>query len=169
MTPRDLDLRVPANAALLAHLSATRRGARATAEGAPVESCPPDAVADPRMRLGTHPDVVERLWDELGGALPLPCQWVAWGAPALVHPRTGVVFAFAGGTVYALRLLGTDVAEALRAGAEQVHDFPAYPALGIAASSLDLRTIGPEWVFGGWRREEPAWCHAAFEAAGALR
>jgi hypothetical protein len=35
-----------------------------------------------------------------------------------------------------------------------VWNYPASPHLNIAASALDLNTIGPEWVFGGWRAEE---------------
>src|SRR5437867_311947 len=34
-----------------------------------------DSVADPRMRLGTHPDLVDRLW-QLNAALPADCRWV---------------------------------------------------------------------------------------------
>ena len=51
-----------------------------------------DAVSDPWYGLGTHPDVVEALWD-MDDSLPQRCRWVFWGGPALVHPETGVVFA----------------------------------------------------------------------------
>src|SRR5690242_13496879 len=59
-------------------------------------SQPLEAVADPRHGLGTHPDLVERLW-KLDAALPERCRWVVHGHPALVHPASGVVFGFAGG------------------------------------------------------------------------
>ena len=156
----------PANARVLAYLS---QRSRASATRPPVlpESCAPETVEDPYARLGTHPDVVQRLWDDLDAALPARCRWVAHGAPVLAHAVTGVIFGLAGGTVYALRLPRPELAAALGAGAEQVHHFPAYPALGIDASTVDLRELGPDWVFGRWDRNEPAWCRAAFDAAGA--
>jgi hypothetical protein len=58
----------------------------------------PDEVPRPYDTLGTHPDLVARLWDELYAKLPVDCRVVFYGAPALMHPTTGVVFAFAGGT-----------------------------------------------------------------------
>src|SRR4051794_8645119 len=45
-----------------------------------------DQVADPIAGLGTHPDLVTRLW-RLDSGLPASCRWVLWGYPALVHPR----------------------------------------------------------------------------------
>src|SRR5262245_29451582 len=36
-----------------------------------------DSVADPRTGLGTHPDIVERLW-QLNAALPADCRWVVY-------------------------------------------------------------------------------------------
>ena len=117
------------------------------------------------MRLGTHPDVVSRLWSELDAELPDRCRWVVLGAPVLAHPHTGAIFAFAGGTVYALRLPPAEREDARRLGAKEVHHFPAYAALGIDPTVLDLRRIGPEWVFGEWRREEAAWCLAAYRVS----
>src|SRR5579862_9082734 len=29
------------------------------------------------MRLGTHPDIIDRLW-KIGRALPTDCAWIAW-------------------------------------------------------------------------------------------
>src|SRR5262245_26871750 len=72
-----------------------------------------DSVANPRTGLGTHPDIVERLW-QLNAALPADCRWVVFGKPALVHLQTGVIFGHATGTLgYALRL-----PEATRAAAD---------------------------------------------------
>src|SRR6266702_5035584 len=41
-----------------------------------------DAVADPWYGLGTHPDIIEALWD-MDDSLPQRCRWVFWGGPAL--------------------------------------------------------------------------------------
>ena len=65
----------------------------------------PDAFVRPHETLGTHPDLVGRLWDELPAELPVDCRVVFYGMPALMHPTTGIVLGFAGGThTYALRL-----------------------------------------------------------------
>ena len=119
------------------------------------------------MTLGSHPDLVERLWDDLAGGLPLDCRWVVLRTPALVHPASGVIFGFCGGThAYALRLPPAELAEALAAGAPRLHEFPSYPELGIAASRLDLDTVGSEWVFGRFHPAEKRWCAAACAHAG---
>jgi hypothetical protein len=61
-------------------------------------------VDDPLYGLGTHPDIIDHMWD-LDRALPQTCRWVFWGKPALVHPETGVVFSVGFGTIgYVMRL-----------------------------------------------------------------
>lgn len=121
----------------------------------------PDDVARPYESLGTHPDLVARLWDELGGCLPADCRRIFCGTPALMHPVTGIVFGFAGGThTYALRLPDATRAAALAAGAERLKTYP------VNQPSFNLDDIGPEWVFGRWKSDEPAWCLAAYEFAG---
>ena len=127
----------------------------------------PATVEDPYYKLGTHPEMVERLWDELGSTLPVRCRWILFGRPVLVHPSTGVVFGYAGGTLtYALRLPPPEREAAVKAGARTVHEYPGYPELNVAASRLDLADFGPEWIFGGWSRHEEQWCVAAFDHAG---
>jgi hypothetical protein len=151
----------PANRTLVAYLEARDKGNRAR------ELDPADAH-DPYYTLGTHPEIVERLWDELGGRLPAKCGWILYGRPVLVHPRTGVVFGLAGGSLtYALRLPEAERTAAITAGAKIVHEYPAYPELNVPASTLDLADFGPEWVFGGWLKGEEDWCRAAYKFAGA--
>ena len=129
-------------------------------------SVSPESLTNPYYDLGTHPDVVERLWDELTVRLPARCRWIVYGAPVLVHPSAGIIFAFAGGThTYALRLPAKEREEALRAGAKRLYEYPAYPELDIEASTLDLASIGEEWVFGGWFEGEEDWCLAAYQFA----
>lgn len=111
----------------------------------------PADVVDPYYRLGTHPDLVARLWDELGGVLPVDCRGVFYGTPALIRPDTGIVFGYAGGTHnYALRLPPPKREEAMREGATPARE-----------------GLGPEWVAGGWRAGEAGWCLAAYHFAGA--
>ncbi len=150
----------PANTAVLRSMA--RRG------GAPDQPliAAPNSVAEPYYTLGTHPDLVERLWRDLNDGLPTDCRWIVRGFPSLVHPRSGIIFAYAGGTVYMLRLPGPERREALQAGARQVHAFPALASLGIDGSVVDLREdLGDDWVFGGWYKDEDWWCLAAYKAA----
>ena len=151
----DLVTQHPANAALARYFAA---------RGRPEQSAvaKPEDVQDPYYSLGTHPDLVARLWEELGKALSVDCRAVFYGTPALIHPTTGVVFAFAGGThTYALRLPEPEREEALRAGAQRIMTYPKSPA-------LDVSQFGDEWVLCRWFADEDAWCRAAFELAAPL-
>ena len=145
----------PANAGLRRRGEARHQRSRTPALASP------DQVERPYETLGTHPDLVTRLWDELAAALPLDCRVVFYGSPALMHPTTGIVFGYAGGThTYALRLPERERAEAIRAGATRIKHYPGGQA------SFDLDDFGPEWVFCAWLRGEEAWCRSAFERAG---
>ncbi len=120
----------------------------------------PNDVTEPYYTLGTHPDLVTRLWDDFGKVLPVDCRAVFYGSPALIHPETGIVFGFTGGTyTYALRLPEMRRLEAVRLGATRVKHYPTQP-------SFDLSQIGDEWVFCGWYKGEEGWCSAAYEYAG---
>ena len=108
------------------------------------------------LNLGTHPDLVERLWREMTVSLPEACQWVVYGGPALVHPRTGIIFGWAGGThTYALRLSPADRGHALAAGAETIAKYSS-------GDSLDVTRIGEEWALGKWLAAESDWCLRAY-------
>jgi hypothetical protein len=164
-----VDFEHPANRSILAYLSDPERLVRSVSVARSNASCAPSDVELPYLTLGTHPDLLQRLWDDLGSTLPADCRWIVFGTPVLVHPRSGVIFGFGGGThTYALRLPAAERAAALRAGAGTVHRYPAHPELGIPASALDLAGIGEEWVFGCWREGEIAWCRSAYEGAGDL-
>jgi hypothetical protein len=114
-------------------------------------SQPLSAVADPLYGLGTHPDLIERLW-ALNKTLPADCRWVVFGFPALVTPSSGVIFGFARGTLgYALRLTGECQAEAAHLSAKPWR------------SGLDLSKLGSEWHLGKWHEREADWCRAAYD------
>ena len=155
------------NQGILQHLGKPGRLEHSVSSTKDRPECAPEDVEEPYLTLGAHPDLVQRLWDELPEKLPQDCRWVVYGTPALVHPDTGIVFGFGGGThTYALRLPPSTHRDARNAGATTVHDYPAYPELGILASRLDLADIGSDWVFGGWHRGEESWCLAAYQYAG---
>ena len=115
---------------------------------------------------GTHPELLMRLWDELGGLLPADCHAVIHGAPVLVRKESGIIFAFAGGThTYAFRLPPELRNIAIAAGATRVYHYRAYRELHVEASTFDLAEIGEEWVFGGWLKGEEQWIRAAYDFA----
>ena len=161
-----IDLLHPANASLVTHFADPERRSRSVSVAKDQPSCAPSAIPDAYLRLGTHPDLLEHFWDELGRTLPVDCRWVLYGAPVLANPSSGVVFGFCGGThMYALRLPDAARANAIAEGAKTLWEYPAYPGLGVPASSLDLKTIGPEWVFGTWSPRELEWIVSGFELA----
>jgi hypothetical protein len=76
----------------------------------------PESVQLPYLTLGSHPDIVERVWDELGQELSPDARCVVLGRPALVAPGPGLVLALALGTSYALRVAPGDREAALAEG-----------------------------------------------------
>jgi len=156
----------PANAGILRYLASRQ-------DEADLPNCPPslspDEVDGPYMRLGTHPDVVTRLWDELTTHLPVGCAWVVYGKPVLVRPDTGIIFGMGSGIpTYALRLPEQARSEAIRLGAKTVWTYNDawLKELGPEHNTvLDLATWGPDWVFGNWQVEECDWCPAAYHHA----
>ena len=148
-----MDISHPANALPLAYLQ--RRGAHAPL------LAPPDSSPRPYDGLGSHPDVVARVWDGLGRALPEDCRWIVCGTPALVQPASGMLLALALGTQYSLRLPGGLAAEATGRGWKTVTTWAG-------GSQLDTRLeLGAEWVFGNYTDEELAWVRQAFQAYAA--
>lgn len=116
-------------------------------------------VDDPLYGLGTHPDIIERLWT-LDAALRRSCRWVFWGKPALVHPETGVVFAVGFGTLGYVMRLPPAILEVAPADQAKV------VITGNPGQTFDIGPCGPEWRFIRPWAPEAEWCHAAYEFAG---
>ncbi len=117
-----------------------------------------DAVTDPWYGLGTHPDIIEALWD-MDDSLPQRCRWVFWGGPALVHPETGVVFAIGMGTIgIVLRLPPHVIASADPQLARVVQKFNRAP-------TFDIGPAGPEWRLIAHEAPRALWCRAAYDFA----
>jgi hypothetical protein len=141
----------PENAGALRYLAHGREASEATFG-------PPPSDVD-RLHLGTHPDVVDWLWDRLDAALSTSARWIVYDGPALVHPVSGVLLAAGIGTQYALRLQPDDRAAAEADGFELAHAFRT------VGTQLDLpSTFGSDWIFGRFDGREPDWLRASYEA-----
>ena len=122
--------------------------------GGVVSVVTPDSVRDPYLGCGSHPEIVERVWDQLGHGLPPNGRVILCGNPVLVQPTTGVVLAVSYGTSYCLRLPDGALPAALQAGCTISHRWGD-------GTITDLSTLfGLDWVFGCWARDEAAWCQA---------
>lgn len=115
---------------------------------------------DPYMSQGCHPDIVERVWDDLGQKLPRDCRAQAKGKPVLAHPDSDRIFAACHGTAYALWLTPDDFVNASRAGASTLMRWSA-------GSTTDLvERAGSGWIWGRWFEDEPRWIRHAYVSCG---
>jgi hypothetical protein len=117
----------------------------------------PDSVADAYMQQGSHPDIVQRVWDELGTVLPRECRCLIYGTPSLLHHHAGIIIAICNGTQYNLRLTPSDFEKAVVRGARTRTRWSS-------GEEMDsISELGPDWVFGGWFKEELEWCRDTYE------
>lgn len=137
----------PMNAAVIAYLTRTKRDSP--------EYATPDQFSDAYHRAGCHPEIVERLWDELGTVLPIDSRCLVYGIPALVIPENGIIIGLGMGTKYGLRLPGNLAQEALYAGAQASTKWSTGETMSIG------QDLGPDWVFGAWLKSELNWCKSA--------
>jgi hypothetical protein len=146
-----MDIAHPENANVLRYLS---RGKPTAAAHAPW-----DSVEDAYYGCGCHPEIVERVWDQIGAALPSDCRCLVHGTPALVHPKARVILAIGIGTKYGLRLPGTLATEATKMGAK------TYTVWSLGLGDMDIRRdLGEDWVFGAWLADELSWCRRVYES-----
>lgn len=143
-----MDIVQPHNTKVLTYLSRGKKDA-------PVFALP-NSARDPYYECGCHPDVVERVWDQIGKALPKDCRCLIHGTPALAHPKSGIILATAIGTQYGLRLPGDLGEAAIKAGAKLCVNWTG-------GGSLDIRReLGQDWVFGSWSPNELIWCKSVY-------
>ena len=162
-----LPLEHPANARVIAYFHTIEPAAERVAAEPRLESGSGKGLVEAHGWFGAHPDCLSQLWGPSAATLPEPCQWVVHGVGVLAHPHSGVIFAFALGTNYVLRLPAATIAVALRAGVQQVKHSRGTPSIGIRPWTWDLTQIGHDWCFGSWRVEEQAWLRDAFDFAAA--
>jgi hypothetical protein len=141
-----LDEEHPMNGGVLRHFRD-----RKLLQSGPEPLVAPDRHPDPYMQAGSHPDIVERVWDTLGSTLPADCRALVYGTPALVHPVHGVVLALAYGTQYAIRVPNEAFGAALDAGCTTEQTWT-----GGGKTRIE-KELGVGWVFGCWADEEEQW------------
>jgi hypothetical protein len=105
---------------------------------------------------GSHPDVVERVWDQLGQAVDPDSRVIVCGTPALVHPGSGVILAFALGTQYCLRLPPELIQAAIQAGVRTRMVWSKNHATDAQ------QEFGEDWIFGRFLKDELDWCREAY-------
>lgn len=116
-------------------------------------------VPDPYVEAGCHPETVERVWDQLGRALPRDCRALLGHIPVLAHSLTGAVLAFACGTAYAVLVPLDRLAAADAVGLHAIRRWSTNETTDLAAE------VGEGWRFGAWRDEEYHWCRQAYAEA----
>ena len=112
---------------------------------------PSTAHPYPHLQLGSHPDIVTRVWEELGDTLPMDCKAIVYGTPALVNPNNGAILALAYGTAYVIKIPENKVSAALACGCK------AEQAWAGGAKTNVAELFGTGWLFGGWCSDEKLW------------
>jgi len=121
---------------------------------------PPESSTNPYYNLGSHPEIVERVWKVLAGSLPLDCRCIVHGTPALAHPATGMLLAFCLGTQYVLRLPPVQIEQAIRAGARTTTEWAGHHITDT------FKEFGDDWIFGKFLPAELGWLNEAFVEFG---
>ncbi len=118
---------------------------------------PADRVPQPYLRIGSHPDVVQLLWDQLGPALPEDCRAVVPGSPALVHLPAASCWHWG-----SARSTVCVWASWRKKRCRQVRESKFY-AVNLPPFNI-RRGLGDDWVHGRWLQQELDWCRSAYAA-----
>ena len=145
-----MDISDPLNQKVLTYLSAR-------SPDSPLSLLPGESERDPYMYLGSHPDIVERIWKGIGSKLDSDCRLIVRGTPALVQPETGIILAFALGTQYCLHLPDSLAETVLAAGLPTKMKWSNGRVTDIA------KKFGEGWIFGKWLKDEIEWCRRAYQ------
>lgn len=148
-----MELSHPSNKKVVSYLSKRNPTAALTV-------LPEDSTRDPYMHLGSHPDIVDRLWKGIGATLDSDCRLIVCGTPALVQPETGIILAIALGTQYCLHLPEPQFKNALALGAQTTTKWGSGRQTNLAEE------CGEDWIFGKWLKDEMEWCQQAYQVFG---
>ena len=116
-----------------------------------VKDIPSEHIQEAYWECGSHPEVVERVWDKLGAELNDDSCLLVNGVNCLVHDQSGILLALCMGTEYVLRLADSDLDSAFDAGLKHTFDWG-----GTGHTNLETE-FGPNWLFGGWDATETIW------------
>jgi hypothetical protein len=119
----------------------------------PVGPAPPGRARDPYWEAGHHPDIVERVWNDLGADLPEDARCLVNGNPVLAHRASGAVLAVPRGTSYAVWLEPIERATC---------NLPIRHRWGNGKVTDLAECLGEGWYWGRFDRREPTWCRAAY-------
>ena len=144
--------------ALILHPTANARVLSALANSHEPVLAAPDIGNDPYYQRGCHPEIVERIWDQIGAAYPSESRCLIYGRPSLVDPASGVVVALGYGTAYCVRIPVTVIPQAITLGANLSMKWTGGTSTDIQAE------LGEDWVFGAWLAQEIAWTQAVCAA-----
>ena len=111
----------------------------------------PKSGPDPYFNRGSHPDIVERIWKQLGASFPPEGRIILLGSPALIEPVRGVAVAVAWGTAYVLRVPDDAIETAIARGCATTHTWGNKSVTDVEAE------FGRGWLFGRFVDEEPGW------------
>jgi hypothetical protein len=128
--------------------------------GAPVFSGENEGP-DPYYCAGSHPDIVERVWVELGKNFPSESKCRIFGSPALYNPQTGLVFALCKGTQYCIRVPVSRVEEAKGLGLKESTTWSGGAVTNVSEE------YGYGWLFGFWHAREEEFCKEVYESGAA--
>ena len=112
---------------------------------------PAEHIREAYWECGSHPEIVERVWDALGAELNDNCCLLVHGVNCIVHDQSGVLLAVSMGTQYVVRVTDADLPAAIDAGLKRTCDWG-----GTDHTNLETE-FGPNWLFGGWDATELIW------------
>ena len=118
---------------------------------------PMSEAGDPYYEAGSHPDIVEFMWERLSKKFPDECRCLVYGRPSVIQPVSGVVLAVGMGTQYCLRVLHESLDEAASHGCTPMHRW----AGGETVTDLS-GMYGENWIFGSLGNESIRWFHATY-------
>ena len=143
---------------VILHLKANARVLSTLARSHEPVLAAPDSGNDPYYHRDCHPEIVERVWDQIGAAYPSEGRCLVYGRPSLVDPASGVIVALAFGTAYCVRIPVAAVPEAIKLGAKLSMNWSGGTTTDIQAE------LGEGWVFGAWLTQEIEWTQEACAA-----
>jgi hypothetical protein len=112
----------------------------------------PNQVKDPYFSQGSHPEIVERVWESINSRLQKDSRILIYGSPCLVNPDNGIIFVICNGTQYNIRLIREDFKIALIMGLKTTTKWSNGEIMD------SVIKLGDGWIFGGWKDEETEWC-----------